>query len=50
MTKRSIARAVILSAALAMLAACVDNRPRNGAGEPVDPHTGTTAPGATTTR
>lgn len=50
MAKRSIARLLVLSAAFAMLAACVDNRPRNGAGEVVDPHTGTTAPGGTTTR
>jgi hypothetical protein len=49
MTKQSIARAIILSAALAMLAACVDNGPRNGAGERVDPTTGTVAPGASTT-
>ena len=50
MTKRPIVRAIILSAALAMLAACVDNQPRNGAGEPVDRTTGTTAPGASTSR
>jgi hypothetical protein len=49
MTKRPIARGIILWAALAMLAACVDNRPRNGAGEPVDSTTGTVAPGASTT-
>jgi hypothetical protein len=47
-TKQSIARAIILSAALAMLAACVDNSPRNGAGQRVDPTTGTVAPGQST--
>jgi predicted small secreted protein len=51
MAKRSIARVIVLSAAIAMLVtACVDNRPRNGAGEPVDRTTGTTAPGAATSR
>jgi hypothetical protein len=49
MTKQSIVRTIILSAALAMLAACVDNGPRNGAGERVDPTTGTVAPGESTT-
>lgn len=49
MTKQSITRAIILSAALAMLAACVDNSPRNGAGQRVDPTTGTVAPGQSTT-
>jgi hypothetical protein len=42
-------RIVALSLALAMLAAaCADNRPRNGAGEEVNPNTGTVAPGANT--
>lgn len=42
-----IVRVLALSVILAALtAACADNRPRNGAGEPVDPYTGTTAPGA----
>jgi hypothetical protein len=51
MAKRSIAQAIALSAMLAMLAAaCADNRPRNGAGEAVDKTTGTTAPGATTSK
>ena len=51
MAKRSIAQAIALSAMLAMLAAaCADNQPRNGAGEPVDKTTGTTAPGATTSK
>ena len=49
MTKQSTARAIILSAALVMLAACIDNGPRNGAGERVDPTTGTVAPGQSTT-
>jgi hypothetical protein len=44
-----IAQAFVLTATLAILvAACADNRPRNGAGEPVDKTTGTTAPGAIT--
>jgi hypothetical protein len=47
MVKQSITRTLALSALLTLLvAACVDNRPRNGAGEPVDKTTGTTAPGA----
>jgi hypothetical protein len=51
MAKRSISRVLALSAMVAMLiAACADNRPRNGAGEPVDRTTGTTAPGASTSR
>jgi hypothetical protein len=51
MANRSIVRALTLCAALALLvAACVDNRPRNGAGEPVNQTTGTTAPGASTSR
>jgi hypothetical protein len=51
MAKRSITRVLALSAMVAVLmAACADNRPRNGAGEPVDRTTGTTAPGASTTR
>jgi hypothetical protein len=46
-----IARALVLTATLAALAAaCADNRPRNGAGEAVDKTTGTTAPGATTSK
>jgi len=51
MAKHPITRTLALSAILALLAsACVDNRPRNGAGEPVDRTTGTTAPGAATSR
>ena len=49
MTKRPVVRAIILSGVLAMLAACIDNSPRNGAGERVDPTTGTVAPGQSTT-
>jgi len=46
-----IAQALVLTATLALLAAaCADNRPRNGAGEAVDKTTGTTAPGATTSK
>jgi len=48
MTKRSVVRAIILSGVLAMLAACIDDSPRNGAGERVDPTTGTVAPGQNT--
>jgi hypothetical protein len=51
MAKQSISRTLALSVMLALLmVACVDNRPRNGAGEPVDKTTGTTAPGAATSR
>ena len=49
MTKRPIARTIILAAALAVLAACIDDSPRNGAGERVDPTTGTVAPGQSPT-
>src|SRR5260221_3410843 len=51
MARRSIAQVLVLTATLAILAAaCADDRPRNGAGEPVDKTTGTTAPGASTSR
>jgi hypothetical protein len=52
MLKRAAVRVSMLTTLLVVamgVSGCPDNRPRNGAGQPVDSDTGTVAPGAPTT-
>lgn len=52
MLKRAAVRISMLATLLVVamgVSGCPDNRPRNGAGQPVDSDTGTVAPGAPTT-